>query len=77
MLASSLSGASTMALLDGITAVVTGGSSGIGRGIARGFAEHGAEAVVVADIREEPKEDGPTSFSKRKPTPSRCSSSVT
>jgi len=59
MLASILSGASTMTLLDGITAVVTGGSSGIGRGIARGFAEHGAEAVVVADVREEPKEDGP------------------
>ena len=47
-----------MLLLDGKTAVVTGGSSGIGRGIARGFAEHGAEAVVVADVREEPKEGG-------------------
>jgi NAD(P)-dependent dehydrogenase (short-subunit alcohol dehydrogenase family) len=48
-----------MALLDGKTAIVTGGSSGIGRGIARGFAEHGADAVVVADIRDSPKEDGP------------------
>jgi NAD(P)-dependent dehydrogenase (short-subunit alcohol dehydrogenase family) len=48
-----------MSLLDGKTAVVTGGSSGIGRGIARGFAEHGAKAVVVADVREEPKEGGP------------------
>ena len=47
-----------MTLLDGKTAVVTGGSSGIGRGIARGFAEHGADAVVVADVREEPKEGG-------------------
>jgi len=47
-----------MPLLDNKTAVVTGGSSGIGRGIARGFAEHGAEAVVVADVREEPKEEG-------------------
>lgn len=47
-----------MTLLDGKTAVVTGGSSGIGRGIARGFADHGANAVVVADVREDPKEDG-------------------
>lgn len=47
-----------MALLDGTVAVVTGGSSGIGRGIARSFADHGAEAVVVADVREEPKEGG-------------------
>ncbi|MFB6075119.1 MAG: SDR family oxidoreductase [Haloarculaceae archaeon] len=46
-----------MALLDEKTAVVTGGSSGIGRGIAMAFAEQGAD-VVVADVREDPKEGG-------------------
>jgi NAD(P)-dependent dehydrogenase (short-subunit alcohol dehydrogenase family) len=47
-----------MSLLTDRVAVVTGGSSGIGRGIARGFAEHGTDAVVVADVREQPKEGG-------------------
>ena len=36
------------------TAIVTGGSSGIGRGVCLEFAREGAR-VVVADIREEPK----------------------
>ena len=44
-------------LLDGQTAVVTGGASGLGRAISITFAEHGAD-VVVADIREDPKEEG-------------------
>ncbi len=39
--------------LDGRTAIVTGGSSGIGRGICFKLAEEGAD-VVVADIKEEP-----------------------
>ncbi|ELZ32411.1 3-ketoacyl-(acyl-carrier-protein) reductase [Halogeometricum pallidum JCM 14848] len=47
-----------MSLLEDRIAVVTGGSSGIGRGIALGFAEQGANAIVVADVREEPKEGG-------------------
>ncbi|ELZ91545.1 short-chain family oxidoreductase [Haloferax mucosum ATCC BAA-1512] len=46
-----------MSLLDGHVAVVTGGSSGIGRGISLAYAEAGAD-VVVCDIREEPKEGG-------------------
>jgi NAD(P)-dependent dehydrogenase (short-subunit alcohol dehydrogenase family) len=44
-------------LLAGDTAVVTGGSSGIGRATALRFAEHGAD-VVVADVREAPREGG-------------------
>jgi NAD(P)-dependent dehydrogenase (short-subunit alcohol dehydrogenase family) len=39
------------------TVIVTGGASGIGRGVALTFAEHGAD-VVVADIRETPREGG-------------------
>jgi len=46
-----------MSLLSDRVAVVTGGSSGIGRGISLALAEHGAD-VVVADVREEPKEGG-------------------
>tara|TARA_B100000029_G_scaffold103633_1_gene94150 strand:- start:47 stop:817 length:771 start_codon:yes stop_codon:yes gene_type:complete len=40
-------------------AVVTGGSSGIGRGIAVRFAQEGAN-VVVADVQTEPLEGGET-----------------
>lgn len=44
-------------LLAGETAVVTGGSSGIGRGIALEFASNGAN-VVVADVIDTPREGG-------------------
>ncbi|MFC4987818.1 SDR family NAD(P)-dependent oxidoreductase [Saliphagus infecundisoli] len=45
---------------EGETAIVTGGSSGIGRAVARRFGEAGA-TVVVADVRAEPKgKGGPT-----------------
>jgi NAD(P)-dependent dehydrogenase (short-subunit alcohol dehydrogenase family) len=41
--------------LAGQVAVVTGGSSGIGRAISRRFAEEGAD-IVIADIRDQPRE---------------------
>lgn len=47
-----------MARLSGRTAIVTGGSSGIGRAIARLFTQEGAN-VVVADITQEVVESGP------------------
>jgi NAD(P)-dependent dehydrogenase (short-subunit alcohol dehydrogenase family) len=44
-------------LLEGKTAVITGGSSGNGRAMARTFAAEGAD-IVVADIQQEPREGG-------------------
>jgi L-rhamnose 1-dehydrogenase len=47
-------------LLSGSVAVITGAASGIGRATAQAFAANGAAAVVVADMREEPREGGRT-----------------
>ena len=44
-------------LLEGKTAIVTGGSSGNGRAIAAGFVAQGAK-VVIADLSEQPREGG-------------------
>jgi NAD(P)-dependent dehydrogenase (short-subunit alcohol dehydrogenase family) len=46
--------------MEGKIALVTGSSSGLGKAIAMRLAEAGAEAVVVADLRPEPREGGTT-----------------
>jgi NAD(P)-dependent dehydrogenase (short-subunit alcohol dehydrogenase family) len=45
-------------LLEGKVVVVTGGASGMGRAISVRAAEEGAAAVVVADLRRDPREGG-------------------
>ncbi|RVW35564.1 (-)-isopiperitenol/(-)-carveol dehydrogenase, mitochondrial [Vitis vinifera] len=39
--------------LEGKVAIITGGASGIGEATARHFANHGARAIVIADIQAE------------------------
>jgi len=48
----------TQGMAECAVVVVTGGASGIGRASALAFAGEGATAVVVADLREEPREGG-------------------
>ncbi|KAL8149837.1 hypothetical protein AgCh_006742 [Apium graveolens] len=38
--------------LEGKVAIIAGGASGIGEATARLFAEHGARAIVIADIQD-------------------------
>ncbi|HEX4108099.1 MAG TPA: glucose 1-dehydrogenase [Solirubrobacteraceae bacterium] len=45
-------------LVDGQVAVITGGASGIGRAIVKALAAEGARAIVVADVRSDPREGG-------------------
>lgn len=48
----------SLGLLQDRVVVVTGGSSGNGRAIAIAAAQHGARAVVIADVVAEPREGG-------------------
>jgi NAD(P)-dependent dehydrogenase (short-subunit alcohol dehydrogenase family) len=50
-------------LLAGKVVVVTGGSSGLGRATAIAAAQHGAKAVLVADLIENPREGGESTIS--------------
>ncbi|NEA38596.1 glucose 1-dehydrogenase [Streptomyces sp. SID11385] len=47
-------------LLKDKVVVITGAASGNGRAMALRFAEEGAKAIVVADVRETPREGGAT-----------------
>lgn len=47
-----------MGLVDGKVAVVTGGASGIGRAVVEALGREGAAAVIVADVRSDPREGG-------------------
>lgn len=44
-------------MLQGKTAIVTGGASGNGRAIVEAFVRHGAQ-VIIADLRPDPREGG-------------------
>ncbi|XVF50191.1 hypothetical protein PTKIN_Ptkin04bG0076400 [Pterospermum kingtungense] len=39
--------------LEGKVAIITGGASGIGKATVQSFVEHGARAIVIADIQDE------------------------
>ncbi|TCW78796.1 3-ketoacyl-ACP reductase [Burkholderia sp. SRS-46] len=45
-------------MIQGKVVIVTGGASGIGAGIAIAAARHGAAAVIIGDVTDEPREGG-------------------
>ncbi|KAA8542384.1 hypothetical protein F0562_023480 [Nyssa sinensis] len=51
--------------LEGKVAIISGGASGIGEATARHFADHGARAVVIADIHDERGCQGAASIGSR------------
>ncbi|XP_050221443.1 (-)-isopiperitenol/(-)-carveol dehydrogenase, mitochondrial-like [Mercurialis annua] len=71
-MATTASSASVNNKLQGKVAIITGGASGIGEATAILFAEHGARAVVIADVQDEKGQQLAESIGSDRSTYIRC-----